>query len=127
MEYIADHFRRVLLPFLIVSAVLLIVLLVALIAGRVWDDFLYNRRQRLLARIRPLVDALLLPHAPADIATQLADFAPQHGALVARLLIAPARFATGSIIEQLRETATSLGMVERWIRELSHRRWWIRA
>ena len=127
MTYIADEFRRILLPFLIVAGVVLLLLLVALMVGRAFDDYRYNRRQRLLARIRPLVDALLMPNAPDDIADQLARYVRKHGALLARLLTGPARFASGSVIDQLRETAAALGLVEQWTKALTNRRWWLRA
>ena len=128
MLIIADTFRSILLPFLIVAGTVLVLLLIALMVGRAWDDYRYNHRQRVIAGMRPLVDTLLLPHASEDdITNQLAAFAPKHTALLARLLIAPARFASGSIIERLRSTAESLGLVEQWMNELSNRRWWIRA
>ena len=127
MLYIADCLRWILVPFLLLAGAILILLLALLMCGRAFENIKIRARARLIAKCRPLVDALLLPHPPADVTRQLARYVRTHADLLAELLVAPARFATGSLIDELRSAASELGLAGRWVQNLSDRRWWIRA
>jgi hypothetical protein len=127
MLYIADQFRRSLILFLIVGGSLLLLLITGLIVARAIDELRYRRRQRVIAKCRPAIDALLLPDPPEDAVDRLRMFVRRHEDVIAQLLVAPARIATGSMVEQLRTAAQALGIIDCWVRDLGNRRWWVRA
>jgi HEAT repeat protein len=127
MLHIADVIRRVLIPFLLVAGIVVLLLLLGLLIARAIDEIRFRRRQRLIAKCRPLVDALLLPRPPSGLVKTLGNELRGHRDVLTELLIAPARVATGGVIDVLRAAAAELGLIDRWRRELTNRRWWVRA
>ena len=127
MLHIADQFRHIVGPALWVGASLLVVLLAALIVGRLFEDVRIRRRQRVISTCRPFIENLMLPSPPAGAVDQLRRQVSGHEDVLAHLLVGPARFAAGSVIDQLRLAARTLGLIDRWVLELAHRRWWVRA
>src|ERR1051325_8302619 len=122
MLAIAALFARLLVPFLWAAAGVFVVLFAILLLGRAWTDLRARQRERVASRCRPLVEALLLPTPRSEAIEQLMHESRPHQLLVGRLLIKPARFAAGTVIDQLRAAAGSLGILDRWVRELSDRR-----
>lgn len=114
----------ILLAFL---AVQLVIGLVGLVIWRGVDEVRYLRRQRLIARYRPFVDALLAPVPEADAIARLVAAPARHRGLLGDLILAALRLTTGEVIPRLREAARALGLLDRWRSALADRRWWVRA
>jgi HEAT repeat protein len=127
MLRIADLLIAVLVPFLIFSALGLIAMLVFLVLQRVIDEIQFRRRRSLTARYRPAVDALLRPDGGHDALVELARAPKRHRAAIAAMLLKPLAISTGSVVERLRDAARAMGLIEQWARQLSDRRWWVRA
>jgi hypothetical protein len=127
IDRITDGFIWILLPFLVVSGLALLVLLVCLVIQRMVDEVQFQYRQRTTRHYRPLINALLVPNAPREVVEELARAPRSARPVLARMLLAPLGVATGAIVEQVREAARVLGFVDEWTRLLSHRRWWDRA
>ena len=123
----AELLRRILVPFLLVGGSLLGVLLVSLVIQRAVRELAWRRRQILVARYRPLVDAItqfgLTPHARE----RLRRVPAFHRRIIAGLLLAPLRAARGDLVSHVRDAAMALGLVEHWLADLQDRRWWLRA
>lgn len=127
MLYLVEGLRDVIVPFLLVGGGLLLLLLVLLLVQRLARDAAFQRRRRIMARHRSLVDAVLEPELPEGTLERLAVIPARHIPVVAALLLAPLRVVTGTLVERLREAARRMGLIDRWLSELGHRRWWRRA
>jgi hypothetical protein len=116
---------------LMVLALLLLVSLAGLAGWRAIDELRFLRRQRLIARYRPVADALLTPAHTADaevaVVQRLAAIPRRHRAIVADILLAALRLTTGELVPRLRDAARTLGLIDRWTAALTDGRWWIRA
>jgi HEAT repeat protein len=116
---------------LIVLALLLLVSLAGLAGWRAIDEVRFLRRQRLIARYRPVADSLLTPahtaDAEADVLQRLSAIPRRHRPIVADILLAALRLTTGELVPRLREAARTLGLLDRWTSALTDGRWWIRA
>jgi hypothetical protein len=113
--------------FLIGFAVLLALALAGLVVYRTIDELRFMRRQRLLARYRPLVDAVLTAADVAEPIARLAATPRRHRSIAGDLLLAVARLQTGEVVPRLRAAAAQLGLLEAWTQALRHRSWWVRA
>jgi hypothetical protein len=127
MLQIAELLHRVLVPFLLVSGSLLGLLLAFLIIQRFVRELRWKRRQSLIVRYRPVIDAIAqfgpTPHSLAELQRAPAN----HRRIVAGLLLAPLHAARGDLVSHVRDTAQTIGLVEDWHRDLENRRWWLRA
>src|SRR5438132_1255483 len=123
----ADLLRLILVPFLLVVGSPLGLLLAWLVVQRGVRDVVWRRRQTLLARYRPAVDAILRGGPAADAHARLGRTPARHLPIVADLLLAPLHATRGDVIRHARAAAAGIGLVDRWISNLRHRRWWIRA
>ncbi len=112
---------------LFVFAVLLVLALSGLVIYRCIDELRFLRRQRLLVRYRPLVDAVLTAPALAEAVGRLVATPRQHRAIVGDLLLSVARLQTGDVVPRLCTAAESLGLIESWRTGLRHRSWWVRS
>jgi HEAT repeat protein len=113
-----------------VLAVLAAQLLLALVGLMIWrgvDELRYLRRQRLIARYRPLVDALLAPVPDLDAMARLVQVPVHHRGILGDLILAALRLTTGDVIARLREAARAVGLLEKWTAALADRRWWVRT
>jgi HEAT repeat protein len=108
-------------------AATLVVALVGLALWRGFDELRFLRRQRLIARYRPIVDVLLSPAPDPDIVQRLAGTPRRHRPILADLLLSGLRLTKGEVVPRLRDAAAALGLVDRWTERLDHRRWWVRA
>jgi HEAT repeat protein len=127
MLAIADRFRHVLVPFLLVGTAILALVLIGLLVARGIDELRFRRRQRRARACQPLLDRLLHPDATGPLDDDFLRGFARYDDVLAQLLVAPARVATGSMIDRLREAASRLGLLERWRGELQSRHWWMRA
>jgi HEAT repeat protein len=112
---------------LAVLAALLLLGLVGLVIWRGVDELRFLRRQRLIRRYRPLVDALLASVPEPDTIPRLVATPGRHHHLLGDLLLGALRLTTGDVIPRLREAAQALGLLARWRSGLTDRRWWVRA
>jgi HEAT repeat protein len=117
----------VLWPFLLVSALALAGLLLLLIVQRGIDELRFRRRQRVMALYRQAVDALLGPDRSEAAVIALARAPAAHRPVIETMLLKPLALSTGSVVEQLRQAARAIGLVDEWARRLGDRRWWVRA
>ncbi|MEO8259876.1 MAG: HEAT repeat domain-containing protein [Acidobacteriota bacterium] len=108
-------------------AVTLLVALLGLVLWRVVDELRFLRRQRLIARYRPQIDALLTSTSAPDAVERLVRAPRRHHRILADLILAALRLTTGAIVDRLREAAGTLGLVVRWKKSLHDHRWWVRA
>ncbi len=105
----------------------LLIALVGLVVWRAVDELRFLRRQRMIERFRPLVDALL-PSVPGpDAVAQLVATPARHREVLGDLILAALRLTTGEVVPRLREAARALGLVDRWTAALADHRWWVRA
>ena len=101
--------------------------LLGLVVWRVIDEVRFLRRQRVIARYRPLVDELLTPTPMPETVQRLVDSPRRHRGILADLILAALRLTTGDVVPRLRDAATALGLVDHWMTSLDDRRWWARA
>jgi len=127
MLEIADLLRRVLVPFLLISGSLLGVLLAYLVLQRVVRDLASRRRRTLIARYRPLVDAVMKLGSSQQALERLRRTPACHRQIVGGLLLAPLQAAHGDLALRVRDAAAAIGLVDDWLADLQHRRWWLRA
>ncbi len=127
MTEIAALFVAVLRPFLLVSSLALAGLLVFLIVQRGVDELQFRWRQRVMARHRAEVDALLGPEPSETAIIALAKAPRAHRPVIEAMLLRPLAVATGTVVEQLRQAARVIGLVDEWAHRLGDRRWWVRA
>lgn len=127
MTSLLDRSRELVAVVLTGLAIALLVALIGLIIWRTIDELRFLRRQRIIARYRPLVDALLDPTPAPDTVQRLVDTPRRHREVLADLLLAALRLTTGQVVPRLRDAAQALGLIDRWTRSLDDRRWWVRA
>ena len=125
--YLTELFIAVLLPFLVLSALLLTAMLVFLVLQRGIDELQFRRRQRLTMRYRPLVDGLLGPDTSDQCLMSLARVPVRHRYVLEAMMLRMLALATGSVVDRLRAGARAAGLVDSWARQLSSRKWWVRA
>jgi hypothetical protein len=125
MPMLTDAVRAALPAFLLVTGGLLLLLVVHIVVLHAVGEVGFRRRQRLLARYRPLVDRAL--DGDADATRTLTAVPRRHRAVVAALLLDPLRVATGRTATHALSAADALGLVSRWKAQLGDRRWWVRA
>jgi len=123
----ADVVLAVLIPFLIFSATALALMLVFLISQRGLDEFRFQRKRRLTARYRELIDSLLQPGADTGALAGLSRVPKRHHYVIETMLLKPLAVSTGSVVERLREAARATGLIDAWVQRLTSRRWWVRA
>ena len=127
MAEFAAQIHAGLVPFLLASSLTLGGLFVFLLARRGAEELAATRRQRLIVRYRPLIDALLTTPAPEDAVARLQQAPPRHRGVIGRLMLAPLGVATGTFVERLQAAARAVGLIDLWTRELGGRHWWMRA
>jgi HEAT repeat protein len=123
----AELLRGVLVPFLTVSGSLLGVLFAYLLMQRFVRELRWRRRQRLLARYRPIVDAVTRAAPAEESLRRFRAISPSHNRIVAELLLAPLHAARGDVVSYARAAAVTAGLVAQWLRDLRDPRWWRRA
>lgn len=122
-----DRLRDFLLPFLLVLASALLLMLAWLVGWRVALHIHAAWRNQVIARYRPLVDELVGPSPAPDALERLARSPRRYRDVIASLMIDALRLTTGEIVPRLRDAVDALGLIERWRVGLHHRRWWVRA
>ena len=127
MLRVATYVRAVLVPFLILTGSLLAGLLVTVLILHGARELACRRRQHLIARYQPLVDALLQPDLPPGTIQRLKNCPARHRPILSGLLLAPLRVASGLVIDRVRLAAEAVGLIDAWTNALSDRRWWVRA
>lgn len=127
MLALAHRLRDLLLPFLELISVALLVVLVAILLGRVAGLAMDARRRRVESRYRPLVSAIVDPEPPASALAAFAGVPRRHQAIVGRLLLAPLAVTAGETVEAIRAACTRAGLDRHWREGLRARRWWTRA
>ena len=127
MLRIADFFIAALIPFLILSAAALTVMLAFLIGQRGLDEVQFQRKRKLTERYRALVDSLLQPESGDRALVELAKVPARHRYVIETMLLKPLVVSTGSVVERLRDAARAAGLIDAWVRQLQSRRWWVRA
>ncbi len=123
----AELLRRALVPFLVGAGSLLGLLLTGLVVQRLVRELMWRRRQTLVARYQPLVDAITACGLTPQTLEGLRRAPAFHRPIVAGLLLAPLHAARGDVVSHVREAAVVLGLVEDWLAELQNRHWWLRA
>src|SRR5688500_2008126 len=123
----AELLRGVLVPFLTISGSLLGLLFAFLLAQRADRELKWQRRQRLMARYRPIVEAVMQADPTQESQDRLRAIPSRHHRLIAELLLAPLHAARGEIVTYARTTAVAAGLIEQWRRDLRDPRWWRRA
>jgi hypothetical protein len=123
----AELLRRVLAQFLVVAGSLLGVLMVWLLLGRFAREFAWKRRQRLVARYRPVVQAITQAGVSGPVRQRLQQIPARHRRLVGDLLLAPLHIARGNIVTYVRDAAAAIGLLDAWLCDVGHREWWRRA
>jgi HEAT repeat protein len=119
--------RAILVPILVVTGTVLAGLLLYILIGRGARTMSERRRERLAARYRPLIDALLDPARATESMRRLASAPARHRPVLTDLLLATVRIASGAFVDQIREAAAHLGLIDAWTVALADRRWWKRA
>jgi len=127
MLHSAELLRRVLVPFLFAGGSLLGALIAYLVVQRAVRDAAAKRRHTLIARYRPVVDAITQFGPTTQTLKRLRRPAARHPRIVAGLLLAPLRAARGTVVSHVREAAMAIGLVDRWLGDLRDRRGWRRA
>jgi hypothetical protein len=127
MLQIAELLRRVLVPFIFAGGSLLGVLLAYLVIQRMLRELAWRRRQTLVARYRPLVDAITQLGPTPRALERLRRVPVFHRHIIGGLLLAPLHAARGDLVSHVRDAAVAIGLVEQWLADLRNRRWWLRA
>ena len=127
MPAAADVLRQALIPFLVTTASLLAALLAFLVVQRVVRELKTTLRRRLVARYRPLTEAVTHGGALPELVPRLRALPASHRRLLSRRMLAPLRAARGALVDNVRETAQAIGLIEMWRDDATNRRWWRRA
>jgi HEAT repeat protein len=127
MLEIAELVRRVLVPFLAISASLLGVLFAYLLIQRAVRELASRRRHRLITRFQPLVDEITQSGLTPQALDHLRRASPSHRRIVTALLLAPLHATRGNLVAHVRQAALAIGLVDQWLADLRNRRWWLRA
>jgi HEAT repeat protein len=123
----AELLRRVLVPFLILGGSLLGVLLAYLVIQRAVRELAWRWRQTLVARYRPVIDAITQFGLTPQALDRLRRAPAFHRRIIAGLLLAPLHAARGDLVSHVRDAAVAIGLIEYWLGNLKNRRWWLRA
>jgi hypothetical protein len=127
MVAVTEAIRAGLIPFLAVTGSILAVLVCHVVLLHGGRSIAYHRRQRLIARYRPIVDAALHVADAPPAFSRLTSTPRRHRGVLAALILEPLRVAGGPLVERARAAAGTLGLIGRWTRSLGDRRWWTRA
>jgi len=130
MFLLSDLFRDYLYLFLGASFVALGGLFAYVLVRHAIANRRELRDERLRARYQPDVDAVLASPQPADLEGAIARLRPappRHLPLIGALLVRPLRVASGSPVDAARAAAVSLGLVDRWMKDLGAHAWWRQA
>lgn len=119
--------RELLWTVLLTGLAALGLLLLALIATRLWIKTRTLRQHRLTTRYQPLVEALAEPSTAAQAIAQLLRAPRQHLDVIGALILRPLAVTSGQGVDYLRAGATTLGLERRWREGLRSPRWWDRA
>jgi hypothetical protein len=103
------------------------VLLVVLVAVRLWDKVEDFRKRRLIARYQKFIDALAEPSQSAAALAFLQRCPRAHLDVIGSLILRPLELTSGQGVDYLRAGATALGLEKHWRAGLRSRRWWDRA
>jgi HEAT repeat protein len=122
-----DRSRELVAVMLAGLAATLLIALLGLIVRRAVDELRFLRRQRVIARYRPLVDQILTPAPEPDAVQCLVEIPRRHRGILADSILAALRLTTGDVVPRLRDAARALGLVDHWTTSLGDRRWWVRA
>ena len=87
----------------------------------------FRRRERLVTRYRPLVDAITQSGLTPQTFERLRRMPARHRGIVASLLLAPLHATRGDVVSHVRDAAAAIGLVGGWVADLEHRHWWVRA
>jgi HEAT repeat protein len=120
-----EALHSALVPFLLITAGLLLALVVYIVILHGARDLASRRRRHLLASYRPLVAATLTGDEQA--LAQLVSSPRRHRGVVSSLLLEPLRVTAGTTTARALAAARALGLATRWQAQLTDRRWWIRA
>lgn len=124
---IADAFRHILIPFLIVAGALFVVLLAGLVIQRALRSW-FDRRQLILeSRFQPLVDLVLGASETAADRARLIRFGRRSPLLLGRMIVAPLLSFAGGPVDLGASLAAEAGVADFWRKETKDRRWWRRA
>ena len=125
MHTITDAIRTALVPFLVVTAGALLLLIGHIVILHGVREIAFRRRQRLLARYRPLMAAAL---SGDDQSLETLVSSPhKHHAIISALVLEPLRVSAGQVTSRALAAAQAMGFVAEWKVQLSDRRWWVRA
>ncbi|MBI1874572.1 MAG: HEAT repeat domain-containing protein [Acidobacteria bacterium] len=127
MHAIAEVFRQIVIVVLVVGGSILAVLLGFLVGLRGVREIRFQYRDRLKQTYRPVVQPLLHLDPPKDAFFALIQAPRRHRDVIGELLLAPLRVANGAFVGNLRTAAAALGLIDRWLADLAHRKWWIRS
>jgi hypothetical protein len=127
MLRMAELLGRVLVPFLLFGGSVLVVLLAYLVIQRVVRELAWRRRQTVVTRYRPVIDAIMQLGLTPPTLERLLRAPARHRRLIAGLLLAPLHAARGDLVSHVRDAAVAIGLVEHWLADLQNRRWWLRA
>jgi len=119
--------RDVVVTLLTVLGASLGAILLGLVAWRVIDETRYLWRQRLIAKYRPFVDALLTSAPEPGVLQPLGDAPARHQPVIAQLILGAARVQTGAVVSRLCEASRALGLIDGWVRSIGDSRWWVSA
>jgi HEAT repeat protein len=121
---IAERFRDALVPFLIAGISILILLFVILIGQRLLRAAAESRRNAIIARYRPIIDAALARDGELDGVNAIP---PRHRDIAAALVLGTLRIVKGAQTERARAVADRLDLTSQWREDLQSRLWWRRA
>jgi hypothetical protein len=127
IDSLLDRSRDLMVVGLACLTAALALAMLGLILWRVVDELRFLSRQRIIARYRPLIDALLMPTPSSETLERLVASPRRHRGVIADLLLSSLRLTTGEIVPRLRGAAAELGLLEQWTTSTGDRRWWIRA
>lgn len=126
MLSIAQAFRSVLVPFIVVGTAALLTLFTVLIAQRLFRAGAQARRAALSSRYRSIVEVALNSNSP--MAVDAAAVIPgRHRRVAADLVLSALRVVRGERTARAAVLAERLGLSSRWRADLRSRRWWQRS
>ena len=125
MHTITDAIRTALVPFLIVTAGALLLLIGHIVILHGVREVGFRRRQRLLSRYRPLVADVL--RGDDQSLETLVGSPRKHHAIISSLVLEPLRVSSGQATSRALAASQAMGFVDDWKAQLTDRRWWVRA
>lgn len=127
MQALTEVFRQIVIVVLVVGGSALAMLLGSLVVLRGVREVRFQRRERLKQRYRPTVETLLHLDPTKDAIFALVRAPRRHRDVIGELLLAPLRVAIGAFVGNLRTAGAAVGLIDRWLGDLQHRKWWRRA